>query len=126
MRPPSIPTAWLFSTAFWLACVAVGMLSLMPVEHLPPQVFDIWDKAQHATGFAVLAVLGQRAYGRSLIALALGLLIYGGVIELAQSASGWRVGDVWDWLADAIGIALGLALSTRWRSPVAAKDDKAQ
>lgn len=126
MRPPSTRAAWLFRMAFWPACVAVGVLSLMPVEHLPPQVFDIWDKAQHATGFAVLAFLGQRAHGRSLIAIALGLLIYGGVIELAQSATGWRFGDVWDWLADGIGIALGLVLSTRWRSTVAASGHNAQ
>lgn len=102
----------LIGMAFWLTCVAVGAMSLTPVQHLPPQVFDIWDKAQHAAGFAVLALLGRLAYPRVLIGVMFGLLIYGAAIELAQSATGWRYGDVQDWLADAIGVVAGVALST--------------
>jgi VanZ family protein len=104
----------LFSLAFWLAAVVVGALSLTPVQHLPPQVFDIWDKAQHAAGFAVLALLGRLAYPNATFALVLGLLGYGAAIELAQSATGWRSGDVQDWLADAAGVMVGLALGVAW------------
>lgn len=126
MRTPQSRVTWLFRTAFWLACLAVGVLSLTPVEHLPPQVFDVWDKAQHATGFAVLALLGYRAHRRSLVGLTLGLLIYGVAIELAQSATGWRQGDAQDWLADAIGIALGLSLSALWHKCITDTDHDAQ
>ena len=99
--------AWLKLLGFWGCTVAVVVLSLTPVAHLPPQVFDVWDKAQHAFGFAVLAVLGLLAYPAHTRAVLVGLLVLGAAIEWAQSATGWRYGDVLDWLADAVGVGLG-------------------
>ncbi|MFP8778190.1 VanZ family protein [Hydrogenophaga sp. RWCD_12] len=88
----------------------MGLLSLTPVENLPSQIFDIWDKAQHAAGFAALAFIGRVAYPLRLRRLLIGLLFYGALIELAQSATGWRYGDANDWLADAVGIVIGVGL----------------
>lgn len=102
----------LTKSAFWLCAVAVAVLSLMPVAYLPPQTFDIWDKAQHAGGFAVLTLLGHLAYSRHMWRICIGLLVYGLVIELAQSATGWRQGDGLDLLADGTGIAAGTVLLT--------------
>jgi VanZ family protein len=115
VQPPSLHLNQLYRPIFWLACLAVGALSLTPVQTLPHQVFDIWDKAQHAAGFAVLAFVGMLAYPRVLIGVTLGLLGYGAAIELAQSATGWRFGDIQDWLADAFGVFTALALRTSWR-----------
>lgn len=115
VQPLSLHPNQLYRPIFWLACLAVGALSLTPVQNLPHQVFDIWDKAQHAAGFAVLALVGMLAYPRVLIGVTLGLLGYGAAIELAQSATGWRFGDIQDWLADAIGVFTALALRTSWR-----------
>ncbi len=95
---------------FAAAAVAVLTLSLTPVAHLPSQVFDLWDKAQHAGGFAVLAALGFWAWSWHTVRVWLGLLAYGAFIEVAQSATGWRYGDALDWLADAAGVGLGWAL----------------
>jgi VanZ family protein len=92
---------------FWSALAAVVLLSLTPVAHLPPQAFDVWDKAQHALGFAVLAFLGGAAYPARLSLVWVGLLLLGAAIELAQSATGWRQGDVLDGLADAVGVSVG-------------------
>lgn len=99
--------------AFWFCLAAVTVLSLLPTEFLPPPVFSLWDKAQHALGFAALAVLGLQAYPRRPWLLAAGLLLFGGAIELAQAATGWRHGDGLDLLADAVGIVLGAALAQR-------------
>lgn len=105
MRP-----AWA-QAAFWGVALAVTVLSLTPVEHLPPQVFDLWDKAQHALAFAALAVLARLAWpGAGWPMLAGALLIHGAAIELAQHATGWRHGDGADWVADAVGVALGWAV----------------
>jgi hypothetical protein len=113
--PTALPRAkGLPQTLFWMTCLAIGVLSLTPVDNLPQQVADIWDKAQHAAGFAALTILGRWAYPRAAIPLGLGLLAYGGAIELAQLASGWRQGDILDWLADGTGVALGLVLSAIW------------
>lgn len=114
MQPHPPRLTQLFSVVFWLATLTVGILSLMPAQHLPSQAFDIWDKAQHAVGFAVLALLGQRAHPNNMTSLTIGLLCYGAVIELAQSATGWRQGDAQDWLADGLGVLAGLATGVVW------------
>ncbi|MDD2729522.1 VanZ family protein [Malikia sp.] len=96
---------------FWLLLVAVIVLSLSPAAYLPPQAFSLWDKAQHALGFAALGLLGGLAYPSRMRLLSACLLAFGGAIELAQAATGWRSGDWADWLADAIGLTVGLTLA---------------
>jgi VanZ family protein len=81
----------------------------MPVEFLPPDVFDWWDKLQHALAFGVLTLLGLVAYGRnstSIKRMTIAMVIYGALIELLQAVSGWRYGEFWDWLADVLGVAI--------------------
>lgn len=102
--------SWVRLTGFWMAALAVLVLSLTPVDHLPPQVMNLWDKAQHALGFAGLTVLGLWAYPDRARWVLVGLLLYGAFIELAQSATGWRHGDVLDLLADAVGVLVGAGL----------------
>lgn len=101
---------------FWAFLLALVTLSMLPTTYLAAPVFSIWDKAQHALGFAVLTLLAVQAYpSHPRIRLALALLLLGGAIELAQSASGWRVGDWRDGLANAVGIAVTLLLVRRAR-----------
>lgn len=102
-------------SAFWALLLCVAVLSLMPTGYLPPQVFSLWDKAQHALAFTALAGLGLRAYPRHALPVLTGLLAFGAGIELAQAATGWRHGEWGDWLADAVGLAAGAALA--WRAP---------
>ncbi len=90
---------------FWLALLVLTTLSLVPTGLLPPQVFSLWDKAQHALGFAGLTLLGLWAYPRQRWTLPALLLVHGGLIELLQAATGWRYGEWSDLLADALGIA---------------------
>ncbi len=102
----------MFKSAFWLACLAVATLSLLPVNELPPIVMDLWDKAQHALGFFGLGLLGLQAYHQKFFKVCIGLLLFGAAIEVAQALSGWRMGDPLDWLADAIGILMAGASMT--------------
>ena len=94
----------LFKLAFWLLCALIAVLSLLPVDQLPPQTLNVWDKAQHAIGFMMLSVAGLAAYPRQYRPLSVGLLVFGAAIEVAQSFTTWRYGDGWDWVADAVGI----------------------
>jgi VanZ family protein len=96
----------LVQVVFWLAGVAVAVLSLLPVEHLPPIAFSWWDKAQHALAFGLLGCFGLLAYFSQRFYVVAGLLIFGVLIEIAQSATGWRYGDWQDALADAVGVAV--------------------
>ncbi len=91
---------------YWLACLTVAVLSLMPLQYLPPAAFDWWDKAQHALGSFVLGIFGLIAYAATPLRVLISLLLFGSLIELLQSASGWRYGDWYDWLANAAGLSL--------------------
>jgi len=92
---------WAFSV-----CLAVVLaLSLMPQPTpVPPTV---WDKTDHAMAFAVLAMLGCWSYPERKPAVLLGLLAYGGLIELLQGLAGYRIADMVDVLADAVGVLFG-------------------
>jgi len=103
-------------TAFWLCLAAVTVMSLLPTSYLPPPVFSVWDKAQHALGFLVLIVLGLIAYPQRVWYLPPMLLVYGGAIELAQAATGWRYGEWLDLLADGVGILAGSGVGYMLRS----------
>lgn len=89
---------------FWFSLAALTLASLLPVELLPPQALNIWDKAQHAAGFAWLAAWGLWAYPQHARTVVVGLIAWGGLIELMQMATGWRYGEWIDWLADAVGV----------------------
>jgi len=108
---------WLWRSGFWALVLAVGVLSLLPLAYLPEQAATVWDKAQHAIGFAVLAVLGLWAYPSRAWLVLPGLLLFGALIELAQAATGWRHGDWQDVLANAVGLALGALPGFMGRRP---------
>ena len=96
---------------FWLCFVAVNSLALSPAPYLPPDLFNWWDKAQHAIAFGVLAVLAVLAYQEaSRLRIALLLIGQGVLIELLQYYGGYRFGDWQDAVADGVGVLLGLAM----------------
>lgn len=100
--------AWRLAFVFSFVLITVG--SLLPTQRLPDLAFDIWDKAQHAAGFGWLMLCGLMSHrwrdGGWKLAVVLG--IWGAVIELLQAWSGWRKGDVADFLADLVGITVVL------------------
>ncbi|WP_420906002.1 VanZ family protein [Candidatus Magnetaquiglobus chichijimensis] len=102
--------------AFWLAVAGVGLGSLTPVPYLPTQALDVWDKAQHVLAFVLLSGLGLLAFSQRALRVMAGLLVYGGLIELAQAATGWRYGDWQDWFADAIGVGAVCLGWVLWKS----------
>ena len=95
---------------WWLAMAGVLALALMPTAHLPTPMLDWWDKAQHALAFAVLTAWALWAWPAVVGRTLLGMLAFGGAIELAQWATGWRFGEWADLLADGVGVMLGWAL----------------
>jgi VanZ family protein len=101
-----IPWRWLFA----LCALAVLVLSLLPPATPLPSTG--WDKSNHLLGFAVLAWLGLRAYPRRIAAVLLGLIVYGGVIEVLQSFTPYRFADWIDLVADGLGVGMGYAV---WR-----------
>ena len=95
---------------FWLCFVALNTLALSPAPYIPPlEIFNWWDKAQHAIGFGTLTVLAVLAYPEiSKLRIAILLMVLGVLIEVLQYFSGYRFGDWQDALADGVGVMLGL------------------
>jgi len=100
-----------FRAMFWLYFVGLNGLALSPAPYLPPlDIFNWWDKAQHAIGYGTLTVSALLAYPhKPKWKLAALLCIHGCLIEVLQCFSGYRYGDWQDALADGLGVALGLA-----------------
>jgi hypothetical protein len=94
---------------FWMYLTALLVLSLLPSGQLPSELFNVWDKLQHASGYALLSLLGLRAYPqRPVLQVAGFVLLVGALVELAQALTGWRAGEWTDMLANGTGVALAL------------------
>ena len=91
--------------AWGLALAAVLALCLWPLPAPPVSVSHL-DKLEHALTFLVLAASGLRLWPGHARAVVLGLLAFGGLIELLQAFTPWRSAEALDWLADAAGVAL--------------------
>lgn len=90
----------------------IAVIALIPGHAGPPTLIG-WDKLDHASAFAALTVLARCGWpGRARLGPALVLFGYGIAIELAQGTTAvGRVASVSDIAANAVGIALGLAVS---------------
>ena len=105
---------FLFRLSFVAALAGAFYLALMPAPDIVKLVS--WqDKVEHAALFAVLALIGAAGWPRHPGKIAICLLLYGAAMELAQGQTAHRVGDAWDWLADAVGllVLIPVALSRR-------------
>ena len=113
-------TAWakpLRRLRTWLALWCIGILGLVVVCLVPapdlPQV-ALNDKLEHALAFAVLSYSAVQLFvrGRPLAIVAAGLLVLGIGIEVAQALlTTTRAMELADVVADAAGIAAGMALA---------------
>lgn len=76
-----------------------------------PNPFNLLDKTQHALAFVVLTFTGSFSYQQKIKVIYIGLVLYGATIEILQSTlTTTRVGEASDFLADSIGILIGLIL----------------
>lgn len=99
---------WL--AAFWAAWSFAMVMALLPK---PPAVpGDPPDKLQHIAAFAVLSVLGAKAFAdASLVRIGAFLGATGLLIELLQAIPALhRDASIWDWVADVAAIAVVLSL----------------
>ena len=95
----------IFITLFWLLLAATTFLLLIEVKPSP----QTWpkDKLEHAIFFGLLTYLGIKTYPKYIFYIGIGLAIYGGIMEQAQSLfTLTRTGSIGDWLADLTGIIL--------------------
>lgn len=79
----------------------------------PPAIDTGWDKLNHVLAFAGPAFAGLAAlrtrHWPPVGWLCTALLVWGAALELAQGLTPPRQPSLGDWLADAVGLAVGMA-----------------
>jgi VanZ family protein len=107
-----LPAAAYASALFYVGLIRIGAL--------PEVGFVATDKLLHALAFGGLALLLARAthflwpaapVARKLLVGGAGSSLLGLVLELLQSCTLYRSGDVWDWLADTVGAAFSMGVA---------------
>ena len=86
---------------------------LWPMEALPPAP-EGSDKLVHLIAFAALAFPLARTGRFGLLPVFIGASAFGGAIELVQPSFS-RSADVNDWVADVVGVILGIGLGLLYR-----------
>ena len=94
---------------FW-AMLTIATISML-IELAPEQSgWMYWDKFQHVLVFTILSLLGANAYLHKHY-LAIGLTLYGAIIEVLQSMfTITRHASIADWLTDIVGVCIGLVI----------------
>jgi len=98
--------------AFWFTLAVVLGLALWPGQGGARRLFG-WDKLEHMSAFATLAVLGRFAFpALARVWLALGLTGFGIAIELLQGIEALnRSASPYDLGANGVGIIAGLVVA---------------
>ena len=86
---------------------------LWPLES-PPSGPEGSDKLVHFVAFAALAFPLARTGRIGLLPVFIGASAYGGAIELIQPSFN-RSADINDWVADVVGVALGIECGLLYR-----------
>ena len=92
-----------------IVTLTLTIAMLWPLE-APPPAPEGSDKLVHFIAFAALAFPLARTGRFGLIPVFIGASVFGGVIELIQPSFN-RSADVKDWVADSVGMILGIGLS---------------
>ena len=97
-----------------LIVTAVLTVAMLWPIHQPPPAPDGSDKIVHLTAFTALAFPLARTGRFGLIPVFVGASTFGGLIELIQPSFG-RSADMQDWIADIVGVGLGIVLALLYR-----------
>ena len=100
------------SAIFFVYAILVAYISLRQGGGAS---IDPWDKLLHLLVYYVFSVFGYRATrdGRGYWLVCLGIIAYGGLLELAQSYTPGRHMSAADMLANTLGVLLGAMVVKR-------------
>jgi VanZ family protein len=102
----------------YVCLVAIMVLAVLPGNYV--RATSGWDKMDHFLAFALLGLIGLRAWPRREHQVFAVLLAYGGLIELFQAILPYRFAELRDLFADAAGLVLAFAVGrTQLRSAAA-------
>lgn len=94
--------------ALYATAVAILLYLCLAPSHDIPQV-NVWDKAEHASAWAVLAGVGLILFPNRAGRIAAFALGFGALVEVLQWLLPFgRDGDWRDWMADLAGVTAAL------------------
>ncbi len=96
-----------------IVTLTLTVAMLWPLE-APPPAPEGSDKLVHFTAFAALAFPLARTGRYGLLPVFVGASAFGGAIELIQPSFN-RSADVNDWVADVVGVILGIGMGLLYR-----------
>ena len=96
-----------------IVTLTLSVAMLWPLE-APPPAPEGSDKLVHLAAFAALAFPLARTGRFGLLPVFIGASLFGGAIELIQPSFN-RSADVNDWVADMVGVILGIGLGLLYR-----------
>lgn len=96
-----------------IVTLTLTIAMLWPLD-APPPAPDGSDKILHLLAFAALSFPLSRTGRFGLLPVFVGASAFGGVIELIQPSFN-RSTDMNDWIADIIGVAIGIACGLIYR-----------
>lgn len=114
MQTPELPLVHprLRAAALLLFALALLVITLLALLPKPPAAADLgWDKLNHFSAFVALGLLARAAWPAQTWARWTGwLMLYGGLLEIAQGLTPNRQAEWSDWLADGLGLLLAALL----------------
>ena len=96
-----------------IVAITLTVAMLWPLE-TPPPAPEGSDKLVHFIAFAALAFPLARTGRLGLVAVFIGASAFGGLIELIQPTFN-RSADMGDWVADTVGVVLGISAALLYR-----------
>ena len=96
-----------------IVTLALTVAILWPLEALPPAP-EGSDKLVHLIAFAALSFPLARTGRLGLLPVFIGASAFGGIIELIQPSFN-RSADINDWVADVVGVTLGIGCGLLYR-----------
>ena len=96
-----------------IVTVTLTVAMLWPLDQ-PPPAPDVSDKLVHFIAFAALSFPLSRTGRFGLTPVFVGAIVFGGLIELIQPSFN-RSADMNDWVADILGVVLGVLCGLIYR-----------
>ena len=96
-----------------MVTLTLTVAMLWPLDQLPPAP-EGSDKLVHCIAFAALAFPLARTGRVGLLPIFIGASAFGGIIELIQPSFN-RGADANDWIADVVGVLLGIGCGLIYR-----------
>ena len=97
-----------------LIVTAILTIAMLWPLDAPPPAPDGRDKIVHIIAFAALSFPLSRTGRFGLLPVFVGASVFGGVIELIQPSFN-RSADINDWIADIMGVAIGIICGLIYR-----------